>query len=189
MVQTLITLAQIHYELGVIGYDEFCERIRVARWLADEHEDSEGSHDPRIDSKDESPPVEIRDVESEPEAVTVMSRDTDKSSVIDGEDWIKFVCLGVWVFTKADCDSYPSVPHGHYKNQNTNWPKLNPYTGRVFHSKHQEDTSRRLTKKKMKKIWNDEKFKSFCREMIVWYQEQFPHFEFPVRNPLRMPRW
>lgn len=81
------------------------------------------------------------------------------------------------------------MPHGHYQHQNVKWPKLNPYTGRVFSSKHQEDNSQRLSKKDMTIIWSDESFKSFCREMIVWYQEQFPYHEFPVRRPLRFPIW
>ncbi|WP_216712728.1 hypothetical protein [Pseudoalteromonas sp. TB64] len=107
----------------------------------------------------------------------------------DNENWLEFLCLGIWVFTKADPDSYPSVPHGHFKNQNNKWPKLNPYTGRIFSAKHQEDKKQLLSKKQMRKIWSDEKFKSFCREMIIWYQEKFSYYEFPVRRPLRMPRW
>ena len=111
----------------------------------------------------------------------------NSTSNTDEENNLEFLCLGVWVFTKADRDSYPSIPHGHYQNQNRSWPKLNPYTGRVFSAKHQEDKSQRLSKKDMKTIWSDESFKSFCREMIIWYQEQFPYYEFPVHRPMRMP--
>lgn len=38
MRNTLIILAELHYEFGLIGYDEFKERIQVALWLNDEME-------------------------------------------------------------------------------------------------------------------------------------------------------
>ena len=184
MRNTLITLAEIHYALGFIGYDELNERIGVALWLSDEAEDH--VNDPRNDSEDDSPPNEKYEYN---DSVIVKTGDCRANQQEKDDNWIEFLCLGLWVFTKSDPDLYPSVPHGHFKSQNRKWPKLNPYTGRVFKSKHQEDKTNRLTKKQMKIIWSDEKFKSFCREMIIWYQEQFSYYEFPVRRPLRMPRW
>jgi len=189
MRNTLITLAHIHYEVGIIDYDEFNERIGIALWLSDELEDSD--MDPRVDSEEESISNEMEESDgydsSKPVTTTII--DGENKSRKNDKNWIEFLCLGIWVFTKSDPDSYPSVPHGHYRSQNRKWPKLNPYTGRVFTSKHQENKSQRLSKKKMKDIWSDEKFKSFCREMIVWYQEQFSYYELSVRRPLRMPKW
>ncbi len=182
MRNTLITLAEIHYEFGLIGHDEFSERIHVALWLADEF--SGNAYDPRADSGEEG----SESNQHEPEHNDTPSTGSSRSPQ-DNDNWIEFLCLEAWVFTKADPDSYPSVPHGHYKSQNTKWPKLNPYTGRVFSSKYQEDTGKRLSKRQMKEIWGDPRFKSFCREMIVWYREEFPCYEFPVRWPLRLPRW
>lgn len=188
MHRTLINLAEIHYDFGLIGHDEYRERIRVALWLADAQSGSE--FDPRTDSDEEIPENNEYESEHNDKQGTVITRtDGGQPTQKDNDNWIELVCFGTWVFTKADPDSYPSVPHGHYKNQNAKWPKLNPYTGRAFSSKHQEDTSRRLSKKQMKEIWIDPSFKSFCREMIVWYREKFPYYEFPVHRPLRMPRW
>ena len=184
MRNTLITLAEIHYEFGFIGCDERNERISVALWLADETEDH--MNDPRNDSEDDSILNEKYEYN---DSVIVKPDDGGASQQEKDDNSIEFLCLGLWVFTKADPDSYPSVPHGHFKSKDRKWPKLNPYTGRVFKSKHQEDKNNRFTKKQMKIIWSDEKFKSFCREMIIWYQEQFPYYEFPVPRPLRMPRW
>ena len=185
MQNTLITLAEFHYELGFIVQDEYRERILVALWLSDELDGG----DPRLESLEEEINDSCEKFESENGAV-VLKKASGKSAAAGNEDdWLELLCLNTWVFTKADPDSYPSVPHGHYKSQNRPWPKLNPYSGRVFSSKHQEDKNQRLSKKEMKMIWNDEKFKSFCREMIVWYQEQFSYYEFHVRRPLRFPRW
>ncbi|MEL6092686.1 hypothetical protein [Plesiomonas shigelloides] len=185
MKNTLITLAEFHYRLGFIGLDEYQERIHVALWLSDMLD----GNDPRL----ESPESEVNDsrekFELQNEAVILRNGSGNSTAIGSEDDWLEFLCLNTWVFTKADPDSYPSIPHGHHVNQNNPWPKLNPYTGRVFSSKHQEDKSQRLTKKEMTMIWNDDKFKSFCREMIVWYQEQFPAYEFHVRRPLRFPRW
>src|SRR5690554_6824384 len=183
----LINMAEIHHQLGLISHDECWERIEVALWLSD---DAEVNSDPRgrlgegVNPEDE--PHEDFD---ESDSMVSKIREGSGNSNRNDENWMEFLCLGIWVFTKSDPDSYPSVPHGHYKNQNNKWPKLNPYTGRVFKAKHQEDRSSRLSKKQMKIIWRDEKFKSFCREMVVWYQEQYPYFEFSVHRPLRMPRW
>ncbi|WP_447062568.1 hypothetical protein [Vibrio alginolyticus] len=184
MENTLFTLARFHYELGMIGHDEYKERIEVALWLSDH---GKASADPRLDS-DEDIQDENHEL-NEDERVPVRIRSSTEKTCDERDNWLEIVCLGFWVFTKADPDSYPSIPHGHYKSQNRPWPKLNPYTGRVFSSKHQEDKSQRLSKKEMRNIWRDERFKSFCREMIVWYQEQFPYFEFDVTRPLRMPKW
>ena len=181
---TLITLAQFHYELGFIGYDEYKERIQIALWLADEAH----AIDPRFDGDEESN-LNVREQNEDIEKSVITRPTNNNASIDDDENNLEFLCLGVWVFTKSDRDSYPSIPHGHYQNQNRPWPKLNPYTGRVFSAKHQEDKAQRLSKKDMKRIWSDESFKSFCREMIVWYQEKFPYHTFPVRRPLRMPRW
>ncbi|MCD6115408.1 hypothetical protein J7K93_00190 [bacterium] len=189
MKNTLIILAELHYEFGLIGYDEFNERIKVALWLNDEVECP--VTDPRDQYEEDVVRKNNETTENEELSDSVVSTiDGGETNNIKNEDnWLEFLCLGIWVFTKADPDSYPSIPHGHYKSQTRQWPKLNPYTGRVFATKHQEDKAQRLTKKQMKIIWTDEKFKSFCRGMIVWYQEQFPYYEFSVRRPLRMPRW
>lgn len=183
----LINMAETHHQLGVISHDEFWERVEVTLWLSDE---TETSSDPREGLEEEADLEEERHENfGECDSVISKIRDGSSGSGQNDENWMEFLCLGVWIFTKSDPDSYPSVPHGHYKSQNKKWPKLNPYTGRVFKEKHQEDKSNRLSKKQMKTIWQDEKFKSFCREMVVWYQEQYPYFEFSVRRPLRMPRW
>jgi hypothetical protein len=185
MENTLITLAEFHYELGYIGYDEFHERVQVALWLADRGD----GVDPRFDSEEESYPSDDENDGDPSESVICPRSSSEKNSDEDEDNLFQFICLGIWVFTKSDQDSYPSIPHGHYQDQNRPWPKLNPYTGRVFSSKHQEEKTKRLSKKAMRNIWQDESFKSFCREMIVWYKEQFPYYEFSVHRPLRMPRW
>lgn len=185
MENTLITLAKIHYGLGLIGQDEYIERARVARWLSAELQGG----DPRSESQEEeiNDNREMYDTESEAVAIKDSS---GKSTLTDNEDnHLELLCLNIWVFTKSDPDTYPSVPHGHYRNKNNAWPKLNPYTGRVFSSKHHEDRAKRLSKKDLKLMWSNEKFKSFCREVIIWHLEQFPHYRFRVQHPLRFPRY
>lgn len=177
MENTLITLANLSFDLGLIGIDEYSERIEVALWLAD---DGETAKDPRFK-------------ESEKRRKNQREENFEINTIIPntGNDlnWLEFLFNKTWYFTKSDPDFYPSIPHGHFKNKNNKWPKLNPYTGRVFKSKHQEDPSEKLTKKEMKKIWSDEKFRSFCRDHIVWYLENFQNYRFPVKRPLRLPRW
>lgn len=113
MGNTLITLAIFHYELGMIGYDEYKERIEVSLWLSG---DGEISADPRLgcdeDIKDES--REPNEDELDPEHVHSYTGKTGDET----DNRLEILCLGLWVFTKADPDSYPSIPHGHYRNQN-----------------------------------------------------------------------
>ena len=71
MHRTLINLAEIHYNFGLIGHDEFRERIRVALWLADAHPGSE--LDPRKDSDEKTPTKKLRRTTS-----TILSTTTSR---------------------------------------------------------------------------------------------------------------
>lgn len=172
-------LAELSYEFGLIGIDELQERIEVARWLASK---DASFCDPRIPLANAEGGDDNKETESKILEVTV----SDKP---ENQDWLKFLFDGKWYFTKSDPDPYPSTPHGHLNSPDRVWPKLNPYTGRAFSYKHQEDLSLRLSKCKMQQLWRDQKFRSFCRDHILWYLEEFPHHAFPVRASLRLPKW
>lgn len=175
----LVTLAETHYELGLIDINELQERIEVAQWLTC---DDSSISDPR------TPLVEAEGSEANQNDTTDLVKVTIKNTPND-QNWLEFLFDGKWYFTKSDPDPYPSTPHGHLHSPNKPWPKLNPYTGRAFKEKHQEDSSLRLPKHKMRLLWRDPKFQSFCRDHIIWYIEEHPHHSFPVRYPLRLPRW
>lgn len=177
MLECLLNLARLHYQFGLIDLDEYNERCSIAFWLDDNNEEAA---DPRDESLIEP---EKMDGHSAAEDVAVKRQPNNQ----DGS--ICLLLLGVWNFTKADADHYPSVPHGHYKKKNQKWPKLNPYNGRVFSEKHQEDKTRRLNRTQMRLVWRNEEFKSFCRDVIVWYLEAYPVYNFPVPHPFRLPRW
>lgn len=183
---TLIFLAELSWALGLIGIDEFEERIEIALWLSD---DSEETLDPRLFERGKEFENHIKEDFEAP--VTKKDEKIDSSSEdYDNEDNIlAFVAWSTWYFTGADPDNYPSVPHGHYQSASNSWPKLNPYTGRVFARKHQEDSSKRLTKKDMRTLWRNVAFRNFCRAHVMWYMQKYNYHRFPVRNPLRFPRW
>lgn len=178
---TLIFLAQLHLQLGLIGIDEFTERCKVAKWLDGEL----GIPDPRDSTTSEGgeefehdDPI---DADDEKNAVYRMG----KSDC--GDDVLEFI-WSQWVFTRQDPDPYPSTPHGHLHNANNRWPKLNPYVGRVFDAKHQESKTSRLKKKQLIALWSDQRFRDFCRTHIMWYAETFPLHVFSVAHPLRFPK-
>lgn len=179
---TLLTLAEFSLHFGFIGIDEYIERCEIASWLND---DSGALSDPRnANGPHEHPDIEQRHSSSEEVTGTRTGQITDQTE----PDFVEFL-FQKWVFTKSDPDPYPATPHGHLYNQTRRWPKLNPYTGRAFRNKHQEDISLRLNKRDMITLWNDEKFRDFCRSHILWYAEQYPYHSFPVSHPLRFPRW
>ena len=183
---TLIFFADVSLDFGLIGIDEYRERIQVALWLSEDGENTR--EDPRL------PVTEGRKSdEDRGDLGTNYAMNSQRSGTsIDNTEQpriLEFIGLSVWYFTGSDPDSYPSVPHGHYQSAKRPWPKLNPYIGRVFSSKHQEDLSSRLTKKEMRNLWSDESFKDYCRKHIMWYMESHAYYNFPVRHPLRLPRW
>lgn len=180
---TMIFLAEFSFEAGLIGLDEYEERIEVALWLDD---DSGARSDPR------GPAVEVceRSREERPgERVAGGSSTNSNTPNLLEPRVLEFIALNVWHFTGSDPDSYPSVPHGHYRDANRPWPKLNPYVGRVFTAKHVEDPRERLSNKKMRDLWTNSGFRDHCRKQIMWYMQAHSHYRFPVRNPLRLPKW
>ena len=182
---TLIFLAELSWELGLIGVDELDERIEIGLWLSNETHEKQ---DPRLtDEKNDFEKSEKKDYDSDLISDEGIFGSSAKGK-LDEDDTLSYIAWKTWYFTGSDPDNYPSVPHGHYQNENNKWPKLNPYTGRVFSKKYQEVTSMRLTKIDMKKLWSDVNFRNFCRAHILWYMQNHSHYTFPIRNPLRLPR-
>lgn len=182
--RTLISLAEWHLHLELIGTDEFEERIKVADWLRRSARGGD-PRDPAIEHEFDDRADEV----VLPSTCSSRARDSSRDDTVEDDyedDHIELVWFG-WVFTRQDADPYPSTPHGHDQSPNRSWPKLNPYTGRVFAHKHQEDVKRRLTKKKLITLWSNLEFREFCRSHVLWYMEAHPHHAFSVRRPLRFP--
>ena len=104
---------------------------------------------------------------------------------------LEFLAFNKWMFTIGDPDCYPSVPHGHFRNKTRVWPKLNPYTGRVFSGNHQEDVNSRLSKNEMRFLWTDSNFVDHCRKQVHWYSNFAPAYGFPNARLGRdvFPKW
>lgn len=181
MKNTLLTLAEIHYDLGLIGHNEYCERTDIALWVSSHYD----MKDPRELPSDYTPPSQ--------ESTTLQGKSRlviNPPSIYDrsDSDLQKLLYLDHWVFKKNEPDSYPAVPFAYHSDPKNLWPKLDPYTGRVYNAKYNENISMRLSKKDLQKLWSDDGFKSFCREITIWHQEQYSSHTFPVRNHLRMPK-
>lgn len=180
--RTLLTLAEISFQLRLIDISEYEERVEVAYWLSEENP---SFIDPRgLDNKEDGDLEKGSDDRTVGEAVNIIG----SGKALD-PNWLELIVLGKWYFTLSDDDPYPSVPHGHMQSENRPWPKLNPYTGRAFKAKHQEEPSLSLSKHEMRNMWRDEKFRSYCRSHVLRYMETYPYFTFGVRDPLRFPLW
>lgn len=177
--RTLLVLAELSFELGLIDVTEYEERCRVARWLTEDDSTSAMARDPR-----EPPAPESEQSSPDEEHAKVKG-----SGRVEEPGWMELLVLGKWLFTKSDPDAYPATPHGHLHSATREWPKLNPYTGRVFKEKHQEDVTLRLGKREMQRLWRDHAFRDFCRSYILLYVEAHPYYAFRVTHPLRFPRW
>lgn len=180
---TMLTLADLHFALGLIDGTEYEERTQIALWLATDRSTPSDPREPRVPDRDEMGGG------GEPASCGESRVSRAARSKADSPDWIELVLLSKWYFTRSDPDPYPSTPHGHLNSANQKWPKLNPFTGRVFIEKHQEETRHRLTKNEMKKIWRDPDFRDFCRSHIVWHMESHSGALATRKHPLRLPRW
>tara|TARA_R110001583_G_C5648135_1_gene408451 strand:+ start:2473 stop:3006 length:534 start_codon:yes stop_codon:yes gene_type:complete len=171
---------------GLIGHFEYIERHEIADWLEDP---GVRTSDPRVTSHNKhEPPLKDSPEENrsdEGQSSTTGGQRTDVSPRLE------LLMMNQWMFTLGDADCYPSVPHGHYKSKTREWPKLNPYTGRVFSDVHKEDVSKRLSKKEMIKLWNDSTFIEHCRAQVLWYSDFASSYGFPNarRGKLAFPRW
>lgn len=184
----IVLLSDLSYELGLIGIAEYEERREIAHWLS-----ADGPPDPRRSryEKQERPPEsdEVRESEGlHPQGGFGSANSIEENSP---DRWSRFLALKQWMFTVGDRDCYPSVPHGHLHRKTNEWPKLNPYTGRVFSDVHVEDVARRLAKAEMKILWIDGDFVEHCRKQVLWYSDFSPDYEFPGARfgKLRFPRW
>lgn len=180
--RTLLVLAEFNFKLGLIDISEYMERRSVACWLADDDPSLADPREPNSAEGEES--IEQADSVSNNELTQIAG-----SGKPDDPGWLELLVLRKWIFTRSDPDPYPSTPHGHLHNANRPWPKLNPYTGRAFRAKHQEDEKLRLTKRQMRELWRMEAFRDFCRSYILWYVEAHPHHVFPVKHLTWFPRW
>lgn len=88
-----------------------------------------------------------------------------------------------WKFHKGDADPYPSVPHGHGKNDERN--KLDAYLGYTYIEK---EPNGRLKKSEIITLWNNDKFRDFAREALNHFISGNPNYNFRVGKPLRLPR-
>mgnify|MGYP000051715894 CR=1 FL=1 len=186
----ILLLSDLSYQLGLIGIVEYEERCEIAHWLS---ADGEGKPDPRSGLHEEPErPRESDEIRGNDGAQRRGGSGSANSTEDDPTDrWPRFLAFSKWMFTVGDPDCYPSVPHGHLHRKTNEWPKLNPYTGRVFSVVHAEDITSRLTKAEMKTLWNDGDFVEHCRKQVLWYSNFAPEYGFPRARfgKLRFPRW
>lgn len=183
-------LNDLSYEAGIIGLVEREERNQIASWVFSR----EHSTDPR-GALDRDPEERARIEEAE----VFRPLGTDGRGLVSSVNeptvqepaTMQFLVLKRWYFTLGDADCAPSIPHGHENAKTQKWPKLNPYTGKVFTAGHQEDAPRRLSRLDMQMLWQDDGFVDHCREQVSWYADQFPHYRFgnARRGLLAFPRW
>ncbi|GMV56619.1 MAG: hypothetical protein AMXMBFR6_24240 [Betaproteobacteria bacterium] len=186
----IVLLSDLSYQLGLIGIAEYEERREVAHWLS---MDGEGKPDPRSGRHEEQECPRENDEIHENDGAQRRGGSGSANSTEENPThrWPQFLAFNKWMFTVGDRDCYPSVPHGHLHRKTNEWPKLNPYTGRVFAGVHAEDVSSRLTKAEMKTLWNNEDFVELCRKQVLWYSDFAPDYAFPSARfgRLRFPKW
>ncbi|MHB8390842.1 MAG: hypothetical protein ACYDBH_14880 [Acidobacteriaceae bacterium] len=184
----ILLLSDLSYHAGLIGLAEYEERQAIADWLS---ASGSGLPDPRMCSSEESKHSEVRVAPLDGISSGGVGSSENGEGPEDKNRWRHFLAFNKWMFTVGDPDCYPSVPHGHLHKKTNEWPKLNPYTGRVFSDVHQEDVGSRLSKAEMKLLWNDPGFVELCRNQVLWYSDFAPAYGFPRARfgKLKFPKW
>ncbi len=80
-----------------------------------------------------------------------------------------------WELHIADKDPFPSVPHMHALNAPL---KLNVYTGEIYDTRNKQLITS-ASKKDLKKLWSDSKFKQSVTDARKVYSESNPKYKFP----------
>lgn len=173
----LIDLAFKHHTLELIDDNELGERVRIILWL---YHGNSSTMDPRGEPE--------RKNTSSPDDATIMLESISSENEIH-DPFSQITFQKNWIFTKQDPGPYPSIPYAHKSNQNNSWPKLNPFTGRVFEKKAIEECSKRLTKEEMKKLWDNDIFLQFCINYLKWYSTLYLKHKFPVKHMFLFSKW
>lgn len=76
-----------------------------------------------------------------------------------------------WIMHEHDADiNDPSCPHCHAKEKN--W-KLNIYTGEIFDYTNGKTYIGKISKKEMKKLWNQKGFINLVARERKWYEDTY----------------
>lgn len=184
-----LILCNISWQYGLIGINEYRERMKALRWLSSDQEEP-GSPDEEEDTEYTEKQQEESLEDTENNHFNPLGSDTDEDTRYDDPELLQYTTKKLnnkWVFTIGDRDPYPSIPHGHFEYKTQKWPKLNPYTGWVFSKK--DGKSSLLPKTEMKILWNDKEFREYALEQVKWYKSEFKYYKFSVSNPYRFPIW
>jgi hypothetical protein len=191
MPKSILLLSDLSYATGLIGLVELEERLEIADWLFGNTKGQSDPRGPMERSVEANEPVPDQDVFQPIRADKANATSSTAEARSPEPEVMQFLALRRWHFTISDPDCAPSVPHGHENAKTQKWPKLNPYTGKVFTAIHSEDTTRRLSREEMKALWRNADFVEHCRNQVNWYSRRFPGYRFvnARRGTLAFPRW
>lgn len=165
-----LILCEISWRYGLIGINEYCERMKALRWLSSDQEEP-GSPEEEEDSEYTEKQQEEFLEDTEKNHFNPLGSNTDKDTRYGDPELLQYTTKNLnkrWVFTIGDQDPYPSIPHGHFEYKTRKWPKLNPYTGEIFSKKNKLDSL--LKKKEYRVLWEDQELYNHALEQISWYK-------------------
>lgn len=161
------TIANI--EIHISDFGEWHKFDEITEYYADESNDTNVRHEDEKEGKaSNSSNIEFQGDDFDP-LLHFISATSGK--------------ISKWEFHKTDSDFFPSIPHGHAIINNK--IKLDAYRGYIYNNNFQTDREKRQF---IIDLWNDSKFRDSARETIIYYLNTFPHYNWRVLNPLRIPR-
>jgi len=198
---TYLTLTEVSFDNYLISEADYYERLHLLKQFCDQNDaDTIANIEMHISNLDEWYRFDKRDEHHYDDNNDTNVRDVDEkkgkadnssNTEFQGDDFdplLHFISattgkISKWEFHKADSDFFPSIPHGHAIINHK--IKLDAYRGYIYKNNKQTD---RETRQFIIDLWNDNKFRDAARETIIYYLNTFPHYNWRVSNPLRIPR-
>ncbi|HPH91269.1 MAG TPA: hypothetical protein PLZ68_10620 [Ferruginibacter sp.] len=196
-----LTLTQIGYNKNLVSEEDYYERLYILWQFCDPAEkDTIANINLLIAELNEWGNLDLQlnhiyptDVETyiQKNKSKINKEENKTNSNFHGNDFdqsLHFITalagkISKWEFHKTDSDFFPSIPHGHaITNPKI---KLDAYRGYIYKDNKQYDREKRQF---IIDLWNDIKFRNIARETIFYYLRTFPHFQWRVSDPLRLPR-
>lgn len=189
--------SDVSYQLGLVSWHELLERykalkcmcapgsaasVSLDRLLNVGQDEGESEEDDWTDQETAQRPQEASSGEG------TWRELTDR---VDEEDDIVLhyipgsrTGLITWEFHPYDPDFFPSVPHGHHRQQRKT--KLDAYLGWVYQRSKQVSREPRW---KVIELWNDSQFRVVASNAVDYYLASHPHYAgWRVVSPRKLPR-
>jgi hypothetical protein len=190
--QLYIATSQVALAHRVLSWDQYLLRLRFVKDTAEKHTLEARAAADILEAIESGSDDEWPTGQPQQQASSEAPKESEVS-ITDGRapfepPLLRLVVAGdtglhQWDFHQYDDDFFPSIPHGHLRQDRMK--KLDVYRGWIYRDDRQVGREPRW---KIVALWNDEKFRTFASVAVQYYLITFPRYRWPIAHPQRLPR-